>query len=425
MAAAVHEIPVESLPDPVRLDEAKLGSLFVKLVGFAVACAALLAAGGVVVGWKQFFWSYLWGFVWCLAVSLGALFWTMIHHVSDAGWSTGIRRLYENVHRTLLPLAFLFAPIGLGIGEIYKWSAPSAGEAMKVGKDVWLSPVFFVLRVSFYFAIWITYSRVMRRWSIQQDSTGDKTLSRKMQWWAPSGVAFLGLTATFASFDLIMSLNYTWFSTIFGVYFWAGGIRGSMAMMVVIVLILHSCGHLRNTVTREHFHDLGKLSFGFTVFWTYIAFAQYFLIWYGNIPEETKFYLDRRYVEGVAGPSSWYWMSVGLPVCYFIVPFLVLLPRGNKRSPVILGATSVWIMFFHAYDLYWQIMPEMSKATVHSLPSRGVHFSWMDGVSIAGFASFLAAMVVYGLKSAAVVPIRDPRLAESIHHEVDEFGDPK
>src|SRR5204862_4373544 len=130
--------------------------------------------------------------------------------------------------------------------------------------------------------VWISYSVAMRNWSTRQDYVGGAALTRKMQWWAPSGVALLGLTATFFAFDLVMSLQYSWFSTIFGVYFWAGGIRGSLALGVLIVLALRASGQLRNTITIEHLHDVAKILFGFTVFWAYIAFAQYFLIWYGN-----------------------------------------------------------------------------------------------------------------------------------------------
>ena len=136
-----------------------------------------------------------------------------------------------------------------------------------------------------------------------------------------------------------------------------------MATCVLIVLALRRAGYLRNTITMEHLHDVAKLMFGFTVFWAYIAFAQYFLIWYGNMPEETQFYLLRR-------NGAWNTMSILLPILYFVVPFFMLLPRAHKRNPVWLAIVSAWILVMHAYDLYWQIMPVLHQDTIH--------FHWLD-----------------------------------------------
>lgn len=404
-------------PDVTRLDATQGSSAFGK-----IATVTGLAGAVLLVGWmtdaRQFYFSYLWGYTWALSIALGALFWNLIHHVTAAGWSVGIRRIYENIHRVLPILAVLFIPIALGIGTIYKWSH---AEDLHHGKGVWLSPAFFLIRVALYFTVWITYSSSMRKWSLQCDATEDieqrKILQRKMEWYAPSGLALLALTATFAAFDLIMSLNYHWFSTIFGVIFWADCIRGSLVSCVLIVIAMHSAGYLKHTITREHFHDMGKLMFGFTVFWAYVSFAQYFLIWYANIsPEETKFYWDRR-------QGTWYTLSILLPICYFGVPFLILLPRGNKRNPKIIGFTAAWVLFWQMTHLYWEIMPEGLKQNVHDRPATGVAIHWMDLASLVMFGGVLIGCLVQGLRQYNMIPIHDVRLGESIHHEVDEFGD--
>lgn len=407
-------------PDNARLSTEAGASLFQKLLIVSGVVAAVLLVGWIIddsPGHRQFYYSYLLGYTWALSIALGALFWNLIHHLTAAGWSVGIRRIWENLTRAIPVLAVLFIPIAIGIGTIYKWSH---ADDLKHGKQIWLSPAFFIGRFVFYFGIWIAYSMMMRKWSLRSDATEDlderKKLLRKMEWNAPVGILLLGLTSTFAIFDLMMSLNYHWFSTIFGVIFWADSIRGSLALCVLIVIGLHASGHLRNTITREHFHDMGKLMFGFTVFWTYVAFSQYFLYWYGNIPEETKWYWDRRM-------GSWYTMSIILPIGYFAVPFLLLLPRGNKRKPLIIGFVAAWILFFHLYHFYWQIMPEGLKAHVHDRPETGVSVHWMDVVSILTFAGVLVCSLVYGFKREPLIPIRDIRLAESIHHQVDEFGD--
>jgi hypothetical protein len=364
---------------------------------------------------STWFFCYLHGFMLALSISLGSLFWNMIHHVTDAGWSVVIRRNFENVTRALPILLLLSLPILLGLGTIYKGSYSHVNPP---SKEFWLSKPFFIARILFYFAVWIGYSRTMRNWSLAQDKSGSVAITKKAQWWAPSGVLMLGLTATFAAFDLIMSLNYTWFSTIFGVYFWAGGIRSSLAFCILIVLALRSMGYLRHCITNEHLHDMGKLTFGFTVFWTYIAFDQYFLYWYGNVPEEVQFYNHRRV-------GTWYHMSVLLPICYFVVPFVTLLPRGNKRNPKILAFIATWIVCFHCYDQYWQIMPELLKPTVHDNPVSGIQFSWMTLASICFFIGLLLSVLTYGWKQAPMIPVGDPRLQESLHFENDEFGDPK
>ncbi len=385
--------------------------------GARILFAVLLATGvllvvGAFANPKQFYHSYLFGYVFALDIALGALFWTLIHHVADAGWSVGLRRVFENMNRAILPLAVLFLPVLLGTftRNLHTWYAfvhsPEPGEEhlkhLWHVKHIYFGTPFLLARLAFYFAVWIGYSVAMRNWSTKQDAEGGIALTRKMQWWAPSGVALLGLTSTFFAFDILMSLQYSWFSTIFGVYFWAGGIRGSLATCVLLVLGLRAAGHLRQTITMEHLHDVAKIMFGFTVFWAYIAFAQYFLIWYGNVPEETQFYLLRR-------NEGWYIMSILLPILYFVVPFFMLLPRAHKRNPKWLAFICVWILVMHAYDLYWQIMPVLHNDTVH--------LHWLDFATPVFMFGVLLASAAWGFVKLPLIPIRDARLNETIGYE--------
>ncbi len=381
------------------------------LVGALIATGALLVVGAFVAP-KQFYYSYLFGYVFALDIALGALFWTLIHHVADAGWSVGLRRVFENMSRAILPLAVLFLPVLLGTfsGHLYAWydfvrgPEPTEDHVKHLWhvKGLYFATPFFLARIACYFAVWIAYSVVMRRWSLKQDAVGGRALTQKMQWWAPSGVALLGLTATFFALDMLMSLQYTWFSTIYGVYFWVGGIRGSLATCVLIVLALRSAGHLRQTITIEHLHDVAKIMFGFTVFWAYIAFAQYFLIWYGNMPEETQFYLLRR-------NGGWYPVSILLPILYFVVPFFMLLPRAHKRSPKWLAVICTWVLVMHAYDLYWQILPVLHSDTVHP--------HWLDVAAPVFMFGVLITSAGWGFLRAPLIPIRDARLNEAIGYE--------
>lgn len=399
------------LPDDVApLGEKAAGLIRNLLVVAGIAGLVLLV--GAMVNPKQFFHSYLFGYVFALDIALGALFWVLIHHVTDAGWSVGLRRIFENLTRALLPLAVLFLPVLIGTftGKLYLWydfvhgPEPEDGHLQHVWhvKHLYFSTPFLLARVVLYFGVWLGYSAALRNWSTQQDAVGGAALTRTMQWWAPSGVALLGLTATFFAFDYLMSLQYTWFSTIFGVYFWVGGLRGSLATGVLIVLALWRSGYLRNTITIEHLHDAAKLMFGLTVFWAYIALSQYFLIWYGNMPEETQYYLLRR-------NGAWYPMSMLLPILNFVIPFFLLLPRAHKRSPAWLAVSATWILVMHAYDLYWQILPVLHPDTIH--------FHWLDVAAPVGLFAVVLLAVTVGLQRWPLIPIRDARLNETIGYE--------
>ncbi len=402
----------EGLPDSV----APLGDTVPSLIRILIAvigATVMLLGIGAVSDSKQFYHSYLFGYVFALDIALGALFWVLIHHVSDAGWSVGLRRIFENINRAIIPLAVLFIPVLIGIytGNLHKWyefihKDPATLEGHEVHlqhvKHIFFSAPFFLARIVLYFGVWIAYSVAMRNWSTQQDYVGGAAFTRKMQWWAPSGVALLGLTATFFAFDILMSLQYSWFSTIFGVYFWVGGIRGSLATCVLVVLALRSAGYLRQTITMEHLHDVAKLMFGFTVFWAYIGFAQYFLIWYGNMPEETQFYLLRR-------NGAWNLMSILLPILYFVVPFFMLLPRTHKRNPRWLAFIATWVLVMHAYDLYWQILPVLHNDTIH--------FHYLDVAAPVCMFAVLILSTVWGLQRLPLIPIRDARLNETIGYE--------
>jgi hypothetical protein len=402
----------EGLPDRVApLETEALAGAARILFAVMLAAGALLVLG-FMVNAPQFYHSYLFGYVFALDIALGALFWVMIHHVADAGWSVGLRRVFENMTRAIVPLAVLFIPVLIGTfsGHLHAWYAfvhgpePSEEHLQHLWhvKHVYFNTPFLLVRLALYFGVWLAYSTAMRRWSLKQDAVGGAALTRTMQWWAPSGGVLLGVTSTFFAFDILMSLQYSWFSTIYGVYFWVGGLRGSLSTCVLIVLGLRAAGYLRQTITMEHLHDVAKLMFGFTVFWAYIAFAQYFLIWYGNVPEETQFYLLRR-------NGDWYTLSILLPILYFVVPFFVLLPRAHKRNPKWLAFAAAWILVMHAYDLYWQILPVLHNDTVH--------LHWLDIASPLFFVGVLLVSIFWGFVNYPLIPIRDARLNETIGYE--------
>ena len=218
---------------------------------------------------------------------------------------------------------------------------------------------------------------------------------------APAMMLF-ALTTTFAAFDLLMSLYPHWYSTIWGVYYFAGSAVGFFAMMAITLNLMRRAGYLRRSVSAEHFHDVGKLMFAFVVFWAYIAFSQYLLIWYGNIPEETIWYLERQ-------TGEWTWVSLGLLFGHFLLPFLFLISRYPKRRGQTLVLGAVWLLAMHWLDLYWMVMPQISPGKIT--------LSLLDLLCFVGIGGVFLATAIWRMSRQALIPVRDPRLRESLQFE--------
>jgi hypothetical protein len=210
------------------------------------------------------------------------------------------------------------------------------------------------------------------------------------------------VTVSFASFDLLMSLAPHWYSTIFGVYYFAGAVVGSCAMLTLVVLIFQKMGKFGNLVNAEHYQDLGKLIFAFTVFWAYIGFSQYFLIWYGNLPEETIWYLKRQ-------TGQWTTVTLVLLFGHFMVPFLGLMSRHIKRNSVLLMLWAAWLLLMHWLDMYWIVMPEFSAGTVPLGLADLLTFLGIGGIYLSGALHFCCRH--------PLIPVEDPRLHEAVGFE--------
>jgi hypothetical protein len=221
---------------------------------------------------------------------------------------------------------------------------------------------------------------------------------------APPGVLIFGLTLTFAGFDWLMSLDPTWASTMFGVYTFAGSFLSALSTVALAGRILHSRGYLRGVLNEEHFHDLGKLMFGFIVFWTYIAFSQFFLIWYANIPEETLWFRKHWTYEDHD------WSSVGwsLIALQFVVPFFAILSRHAKRNATVMTLTASLLVAIHYVDLFWVVMPLFRKVQ---------SFEWTDAAALVGVAGIYMAAVLRRFGAAPLIPVKDPFLTDSLEYD--------
>ncbi len=370
----------------------------VALVGI-VACA-ILGAGNP----KQFFFSWLVSFLFFLSLALGALFYVLIQYAAQGGWGIVVRRIGETVFAVLPMMALLFLPVLFGLHDLYEWTHAEALEhdALLRWKSPYLNVPFFLTRAAIFFGAWSVISLLYYRASSGQDSTGDPMVTARLRKFAGPAIIVLALTQTFASIDWIMSLTPHWYSTMFGVYFFAGSFVGFIALLSVATTAMRRAGLLDTVISDEHLHDIGKLLFAFTAFWAYIAFSQFFLIWYANLPEETIFFKAR--LEG-----SWQTVSVLLMVGHFAIPFFYLMGRAVKRRAATLAIGGVWLLVMHFIDLYWQVMP-----TLHP---EGVRVSALDVAAFLAVGGCFLAAVGWLMRRQALVPLGDPRLAESLAFE--------
>jgi hypothetical protein len=350
---------------------------------------------------RRWLYSYLTAFVFATTISIGALAWLMLQHLTRAVWSVVLRRTLENLTRPLGWLALGFVPIALHLSRIYPWADPArlSSDPALARKAAWLDPAFFNIRAAVYLASWAALSTILVGISVRQDHTSDPRSSGRMRAISAGGLVLVGLTSSSAGFDWLMSLDPHWTSSMYGVYVWACSLVSSLAALILVTLALRGSGRLGRAVTIEHLHDLGKLLFGFVAFWAYIAFSQYFLIWCANLPEETRWYIVRR---------SGTWNTVSWALCFghFVVPFLLLLFRPIRRDPFWLGFLAAWVLVFHYLDVYWLVMPVVDP--------EGIQLDWLDVSLLAAVALACGASIAHASASRPVIPIGDPGLSRSI-----------
>lgn len=398
----------------------KLPGKFASLAMPMMAAGALSLILGVLLGsfsslgTKFGMGAYLTAFIYCLTIALGALFFVVIQHLCRAGWSVTIRRVAELFMFNVPMMAVLFLPVlatlFIGEGTIYKWDdqawvADHHPEWAEPGnsKGAYLTDWFFALRALLYLGIWVYLARYFYNTSRRQDETAEIKLTEKMQAFSGPAVILFALSLSFAAFDWIMSLEPIWFSTMFGVYIFAGGILSALCAMLVTIFMLQQAGALRQEVTVEHYHDFGKLIFGFITFWTYIAFSQYLLIWYANIPEETFWFKMRN-------ENGWETWSLALPILHWAVPFLGTMSRHVRRRPAIMCFWAAWILVVHFVDIYWLIMPSISPTD----PVGGGVGILVTLLCTGGMIGLFFGFVLKNGTNAPLIPVRDPRLHESL-----------
>jgi hypothetical protein len=416
-----------------------------------------LAAGGWFMGGEKALahnmHSYLTSYMFYLSIALGGLFFTLLQHLVRAGWSVTVRRMAEGYMKNLILMLLLFTPIFFNIDSIFAWADDGQstvkteqkadgnhGEAktedlQKAGggheshygridkikderlshhlhkvlehKQVYLSEGFFKIRMGIYFLIWIGLALFMFRNSVAQDSHGEAKTTILMGKVSAGAMPLFALTTTFASFDWMMSLDYAWFSTIFGVIYFSSGFIGILATLIVTSFVLQKRGYLKGAVTVEHYHDMGKFMFAFIIFWSYCSFSQFILIRYPNIPEETVWFLHRWELFGGDGWKFW---TIALVLVHFALPFVLLMSRHVKRNKVTCTLMACWMLVASWFQFYWIIMPTLEFPR-QTLPQ----FSTSDILIAVGLGLVFIGGFLFNLRNVNLIPVRDPRLKEAVN----------
>jgi hypothetical protein len=430
--------------DDVRLAGSPWAGAWKKAAWVGVVGLALSAYGAK---WDplRFGYSYLFAFIVVLSIALGSLFFVLVQHLTSAGWSATVRRGSEFLMCGLPVFLILVVPVLLCTHNLYPWDgspreiepaqagafanamdegnlepaalaaanrsvapelarARDANDARVIaGRKAYMNRPFFALRALVFLALWSVIGLRLFRWSTRQDEDKRVEHTLRAKRFAPIATIAFSVALALAAFDWLMSLEPMWYSTIFGVYVFAGCTVGHAAVAILLAMVQQRAGLLRTSISVDHYHDLGKLLFGWLSFWAYIAFVQFFLIWYANIPEEVSFF-HLRWTDNL---GSWKPLSTSLFVLHFLLPFWVLLSRNAKRSPGLLGFGAVVILALHVVDVYWLVLPNVGPFAP----------DWLDVTCLLGIGGIYAASVLRSMEKHPLIALGDPRLARALSFE--------
>lgn len=373
-----------------------------KMVALVTGVIALILC---VIGWittpREFFVAYLFGEFFFVGLSLGSLGILMIHHLTAGYWGYGVRRFLEAAVGNLPLLALLFVPIFFGLSELYPWKHPdlAATHELLAKKLGYLNTPGFVVRTVVVFAIWIVMSRLLLKWSAEQDVTVSVEPTRKMRTLSGPGLVIYPLTMTFAAVDWIMSLEADWYSTMFPVLVCIGQILGALALIILLFARTADSSAVAPLAGQETFHKLGNLLLAFVMMWAYLAFAQLLVVWSGNLPPEISWYLHR-----IAG--GWRWVASFIALFQFFLPFFLLLMRPVKKQRHLLAIVAGCVFLSYVVTVWWTIAPSIHRANVY--------VSWLAFAAFFGIGGLWWAAFLWNLERRRLVPLNDPRFAVAV-----------
>lgn len=371
------------------------------VTGVALGALGLLLFGfGVLNDPAQAYLSYLTAYMTWLSLVLGALTMVMVSHLTGADWFAPLKRAAEAIAATSPVFAVLFLPLATGLDRLYPWVPPVTALADSTresiaAKQAYLNEPFFLIRAAVYFGVWIAVALLLRHWSIRGDRDRDPwaRLDRGQRALSAGALPAVALTFTFAAFDWMMSLSPEWFSTIYGVYVFAGGFLAALAALAAATPAARRAGLLA-TVPTDTYHSLGKLLLTFVIFWLYIGFSQFLIIWIADVPSEVAWYAPRLH-------GSWGLLAALLLIGHFLIPFLLLLFRRVKRSPGALAGLGGWLLVMHYLDVYWLVMPQLHPT--------GVRGHWLDLATLCGVTGAAFAYGAWQLRRHVLAGGGEPR----------------
>jgi hypothetical protein len=379
-----------------------------KLPSALMVIGGFLSVVGLALSWKrndlhEFGFSWLLAFMFYYSLALGALFVVMVHHLTDAGWSVGIRRFCEHIASLLFPwLAILFLPILVLGKKIYSWMNFDPATNNLVAAKL---PVFtcsgFIITSAIFFGIWWLLTSQLSRWSLKQDETGAAECTHKLRFYSGWGIVAYALTLTYSGVLWMKATQYEFFSCIYGVYFFSDCAWIGLATIYVIAAVLLRQRILSPVLKQNYFYFIGVLFFGFTLFSAYTEFAQYFVVWNANMPEETFWYLIRE-------RGNWWWLSMILIFGHCFLPFFVMLPEKVKLNFKVMIPVCLWAWVMHAADLGFNIFPAWHP---NGYPLKWI---WLPLGTLMFMGGFLATIFLKKFNAHPPYPQRDPRLLEAM-----------
>jgi hypothetical protein len=370
---------------------------------------ATLGTAGLVIGAfvdpRQLFLAYLAAYAFAVSIAGGALIFLMIGHAMNAGWPVVVRRLTETIVASLPLLALLFVPLLFGLHTLYPWARPEtlpdeAARALVLARHRYLDVPFFVVRAAVYLGAWALIGTLLRRWSLARDRDPLADVNGRMRALSAGALPAVAITLSFASFDWLMSLTPDWFSTMYPVYWFAGGFVAALALLVLLTFAAQEGGYLPE-ISLAHYYALGRMLLAFVIFWAYAAYFQFFLIWIANRPDEVSFFADRAH-------GSWLTITVAIVVAQFVAPFFALLSYRVKHRPPELAWIAAWILAAHYFDVHWLVMPAARPR---------VPFHWLDLAALLAVGGACTAFSLTRLRGRAILPLHDPELARAARYE--------
>ena len=385
-----------------------------RLPALGIGGVALLAwAIGLYINPEQGLRSWLLGFIFWGGIAIGSLGLLMLQYLTGGAWGVVIRKALEAASRTMFLLLLFFIPIAVGVyyGKIYEWTHLPATDPVMVQRGLFMTPAMWILRGFAFLIVFWVMSWALGRWSDLQDATNTVEESRlvleRASRFSGPALVFYAIVVTFASVDWVMSLEPHWFSTIWGLLYVAGWALSSLCFIVAVMAMLIDYAPMDTVLGRRHFHDLGKLMLALVMVWAYFNYSQYLIIWSGNIPEETVWFISRT-------KGGWGWIGAILLLLHFAFPFLVLLQQDFKRRAKWLAGIAIFVLFMRLVDMFWHIGP--SPWVTKGIETGWFHIDWLDFAAPIAIGGLWLWWFFGQLASRPIVPARDPYFAGAVEH---------